>query len=223
VTLAVHEWGSRGDVPFVFWHALGDGQSGAHFARVGKVLAGAGFHVLAVDGPGFGRSRLLPADDYSLVSLAGHLHEVLDEREVDRPVVSGHSWGGGVALHYAALQPENVRALVLFDSGHIDYRDVEDVDSLGLSDDARGRALRGLLDRVSPCWDVVHDHEIPTLLFLATEPPHGEQNRAHVGAFQAAIPHAEVRWPPGSTHGILDDVGPPLGEEIAAWLVDQGL
>ena len=168
MTLAVHQWGTRGDVPFVFWHALGAGQSGAEFAAVGKVLSSAGFHVLAVDGPGFGRSPLLPAEEYALPALAGRLHELLDERELDRPVVAGHSWGGAVALHYAALQPDNVRALVLLDSGHLDYRDVEDTAGREFPDTAQGRALRGLLDRVSPCWDVVRDHEIPTLLLLAT-------------------------------------------------------
>lgn len=223
MTLAVHEWGSRGDVPVVFWHALGEGQSGATFADVGKLLARAGFHVVAVDGPGFGRSPLLAAERYSMASLVEILDELLDERELDRPVLTGHSWGGAVATAYAGTHPEDVRALVLFDSGHLDYRDVEDVDGLDFPDNARGRAMRGLLDPLSVHWPVIARHEIPTLLFLATEGSHGETNRAHIAKFEAAMTHAEVRWPPGTTHGIVEDLGPPLAEEIAAWLVDQGL
>ena len=223
MTLAVHEWGSHGDVPVVFWHALGPDQSGAHFADVGKLLSRAGFHVVAVDGPGFGRSPLLPADRYSLAALVEVLDELLDERELDRPVLAGHSWGGAVGTAFAGSHPEDVRALVLFDSGHLDYRDVEDVDALEFGDDARGRAMRGLLDPMSVHWPVIARHEIPTLLFLATEGEHGEVNRAHIAKFEAAMPHADVRWPPGTTHGIIEDVGPPLADEIAAWLVDQGL
>jgi hypothetical protein len=76
---------------------------------------------------------------------------------------------------------------------------------------------------VSGAWRAIAEHEIPTLLVLATEPPHGDQNRAHIGRFQSAVPHAEIRWADGAGHGLLADVGPPLGEDIASWLVEQGL
>jgi pimeloyl-ACP methyl ester carboxylesterase len=221
--LHVHDWGSDGDVPVVFWHALGEGQSGAHFAEVGRGLARAGFHVVAVDGPGFGKTPLLPTERYALAELAGLLDELIDERELDRPVLAGHSWGGCIAMTYAATHPDDVRALVLFDSGHLDYAEVEDVNVDALGDDARGRAMRGLLEPMSPHWPVVAQHEIPTLAFLATEPPHGEINRAHVAKFESALPNAEIRWPPGSTHGIVEDLGPPLADELAVWLVEQGI
>lgn len=219
----VHEWGSKGDVPVVFWHALGEGQSGAYFGDVAPALVPAGFHVVAVDGPGFGRTPALPADGYTLASLAQLLDELIDEHELDRPVVAGHSWGGCVAMKYAATHPDDVRALVLFDSGHLDYVEVQAVDESSFGDDAQGRAMRGLLEPVSPHWRVVAEHQIPTLLFLATEGEHGELNRAHAGKFEAAIPHAEVRRPAGATHGIVEDLGPPLADDIAAWLVEQGL
>ena len=38
-----------------------------------------------VDGPGFGRSPLLPAERYRLASLVAILHELVDELELDRP------------------------------------------------------------------------------------------------------------------------------------------
>jgi hypothetical protein len=44
-----------------------------------------------------------------------------------------------------------------------------------------------------------------------------------VARFEAAMPHAEVRWPPGTTHGIVEDLGPPLAEDLASWLVEQGI
>jgi pimeloyl-ACP methyl ester carboxylesterase len=236
--IAVHRWGERGDVPVVFWHALGPAASGAALADVAAVLAAAGFHVMALDGPGFGKSPLLPPERYRLASLVEILHELIDQLELDRPVVMGHSWGGAVAVRYAAAHPEDVRALVLLDSGHLDYRDLQDVDAqrpveewvaeVEARDDprraqARGRAMKGLTDRISDAWPALAEHEIPTLLFLATEPPHVLENRKHIARFEAAVPHAEVRWPEGAGHGLLADVGPPLGEAIATWLVEQGL
>ena len=144
----------------------------------------------------------------------------------------GHSWGGAVAVRYAAAHPSLVRAVVLLDSGHIDYRDLPDVDADRPPEEwvaeaaardprlaeARGKAMHGLTDRVSDAWPVLAEHEIPTLLLLATADPHGTQNRRHVGGFEQALPQAEVRWVEGAGHGLLDDVGPPLGDEIAAWL-----
>jgi pimeloyl-ACP methyl ester carboxylesterase len=235
--LAVREWGDSGDIPIVFWHALGPDPSGADFADVGRVLAGAGFHILAVDGPGFGRSPLLPAEGYRLESLVEGLRELVDGRGADRPVLVGHSWGGAIAVHYAAAHPDDVRALVLLDSGHIDYASLPDVDVDRTADEwvedvrshdprraeARGRAMAGLVEPVSSAWPVLAAHKVPTLLLLATEPPHIDQNRQHIGRFEAAVPHAEVRWVEGAGHGILADAGAPLGDEIATWLVAQGL
>jgi pimeloyl-ACP methyl ester carboxylesterase len=236
--IAVHRWGDRGDIPVVFWHALGPDASGAELADVAVVLADAGFHVVAVDGPGFGKSPLLPAERYRLASLVSILHELIDELELDRPVVMGHSWGGAIGVRYAAAHPDDVRALVLLDSGHIDYRDLPDVDpdrpieewvaEVEAREDprraeARGRAMSGLADRVSDAWPVLTEHAIPTLLFLATEPPHVHENRRHIARFEAAVPHADVRWPERAGHGLLADVGPPLGDAIATWLVEQGL
>jgi len=234
----VHEWGSRDDPPVLFWHALGPDASGADLAPVAPPIAAAGYHVLAVDGPGFGRSPARPSDGYGLATLVHVLHDVVDERDLERPVLMGHSWGGAVAVRYAGAFPDDVRALVLLDSGHLDYRDLPDVeldkDAKGwiaeVRDrpdprraEARGLAMQGLTAPVSGAWPAIAEHEIPTLLFLATEPPHVEHNRAHVERFRAAVPQAEVRWPPGAGHGLIEDLGPPLGDEIAAWLVEQGL
>lgn len=235
--LAVREWGDAEDVPVVFWHALGPNASGADLADVAPVRVGAGFHVLAVDGPGFGRSRLRPAEDYRLDALVSRLRDLIDERGVDRPVLMGHSWGAAIAVQYAASYPDDVRALVLLDSGHIDYASLPDVDVDRTPEEwvedarardsrrpeARGRAMSGLTDPISPAWPVLAAHELPTLLLLATEPPHVDQNRAHIEDFEAAVPDAEVRWVDGAGHGILADIGAPLGEEIATWLVAQAL
>jgi pimeloyl-ACP methyl ester carboxylesterase len=271
--LAVREWGDPGLPAILFWHALGPAASGALITEVAPRLVDGGWRVVAVDGPGFGASPLLPPERYRLEGLVGLVRQLVAALGVDTVTFMGHSWGGAVAVRFAGAHPEQVRALVLVDSGHIDYRELSDVEAdrpvegwiaqareqavswesreafedefregkrptpelfeaflagtraegsalLGSNPDARGAAMVGLVDRVSIAWPVLADHRIPTLLLLATEPPHLDQNREHIGRFEAAVPHAEVRWVPDAGHGILADVGPPLGDEIAEWLAE---
>jgi pimeloyl-ACP methyl ester carboxylesterase len=87
------------------------------------VLAARGFHVVAIDGPGFGASPALPPEAYAVDRLAGLLWDVADELGLKRPVLAGHSWGGTIAVHAAADRPSDVAALVLLDSAHLDYAD----------------------------------------------------------------------------------------------------
>ena len=235
MALAVHEWGPPDGRSVVFWHALGPDPSGLDLEPVAGRLAAAGFRVVAVDGPGFGESPLLPAEGYALDALVGELHQVIASHDLEPFVAMGHSWGGSIAVRYAAAHPRLVTAVVLLDSGHIDYRDLPDVDADrpvaewvedarrrdGRRAEARGRAMAGLAERVSDSWPALVEHRIPTLLYLATEPPHGLQNREHVGRFADAVPHAEIRWAENAGHGIVADVGPPLGDEIAVWLTEN--
>jgi haloalkane dehalogenase len=271
-TLAVREWGDTADPAILFWHSLGPAASGASIVEVAPPLVEAGYRVVSVDGPGFGTSPLLPADRYRLDSLVELVRGLVEELALEPVTFMGHSWGGAIAVRFAGAFPELVHALVLVDSGHIDYRELPEVDLdraaedwiaevrkqdvrwesraafesdfreslkrsspelldaflagtrgegsalLGSNPDARGSAMMGLVDPVSVAWPVLAERRIPTLLLLATEPPHVDQNRDHIGRFEAAVPHAEVRWVPGAGHGILADVGPPLGDEIADWL-----
>ena len=71
--------------------------------------------VTVVDLRGHGRSEV-PRSGYTTRDLALDLAGLLDYLEVDRAVVAGHSFGGAVALHLAALRPARVEALVLADA-----------------------------------------------------------------------------------------------------------
>lgn len=69
--------------------------------------------VIAVDRPGYGRTE---AGAVGFGANAGAAAATLDRLGVDRAVVVGHSWGGGVALAAALDYAERVAGLVLVSS-----------------------------------------------------------------------------------------------------------
>jgi pimeloyl-ACP methyl ester carboxylesterase len=76
-------------------------------------LGGAGFHVVAPDQRGYGRSDAPAAvDDYTILHLVGDAVGVLDAVGAQRAVVVGHDWGAPVAWHTALLRPDRVRGVV---------------------------------------------------------------------------------------------------------------
>jgi pimeloyl-ACP methyl ester carboxylesterase len=119
----VREGGPDDGRPLVFWHALGAVQSGAYMTELAPMLTKAGFRVIAPDAPGFGQSPPLPPERYELDSLVELLAGVLDDRGIERATLMGHSWGGSIALAFAAQAPERAKGLVLVDSGQMDYQD----------------------------------------------------------------------------------------------------
>jgi 3-oxoadipate enol-lactonase len=96
------------------WVVLLHGQpgSGADWQQVADRLPD-GLGVLAPDRPGYGANPQ-PAEGFA----AGARTVVadMDTHGIDRAVLVGHSYGGGVALATAQLAPERVEALVLLAS-----------------------------------------------------------------------------------------------------------
>ena len=76
-------------------------------------LAEAGFHVVAPDMRGYGKSERPEAiDQYTIFHLVGDLVGVLDELEAPTAVIIGHDWGAGIAWQAARLRPDRFRAIV---------------------------------------------------------------------------------------------------------------
>lgn len=69
--------------------------------------------VVAVDRPGHGYSSRPSAAATTPREQARVLHDALGRLGISRPVLVGHSWGGGLALVYALQYPADVRGLVL--------------------------------------------------------------------------------------------------------------
>lgn len=126
--LHVRRWGPPDGAPLLFLHSLGSSSTAAFLGLGVGPIVDAGYAVAAPDMPGFGGTPPLDADDYDVPRLGSRMWALADELGWDRLVLAGHSWGGSVAVHMAAASPERVEALVLVDSGHLDYGETPDAD-----------------------------------------------------------------------------------------------
>jgi pimeloyl-ACP methyl ester carboxylesterase len=76
-------------------------------------LAEAGFHVVAPDMRGYGKSdRPEAIDQYTLLHLTGDMVGLLDALGAPTAVIVGHDWGATVAWHAALLRPDRFRAII---------------------------------------------------------------------------------------------------------------
>jgi pimeloyl-ACP methyl ester carboxylesterase len=78
-----------------------------------EALAAAGFHAVAPDMRGYGKSdRPEATDQYTVFHLVGDLVGLLDALATPRAVVVGHDWGATVAWQAARLRPDRFGAVV---------------------------------------------------------------------------------------------------------------
>jgi len=73
------------------------------------------FHVIAYDLRGHGSSGM-PPKGYTTATMAEDLAGLLDALSIERTNLVGHSFGGRVAAHFAALHPTRVARLAIVDS-----------------------------------------------------------------------------------------------------------
>jgi pimeloyl-ACP methyl ester carboxylesterase len=72
-----------------------------------------GWHVVALDLPGYGKSEKPASFPYTMEAMADAARELVIGLGVERPIVVGHSMGGQTALSWAIRHPDELRALVL--------------------------------------------------------------------------------------------------------------
>jgi len=77
-----------------------------------SALADAGYHAVAPDMRGYGRTdRPEAIDQYTLLHLVGDIVGLVDALGGAQAVVIGHDWGAPVAWHCALLRPDRFRAV----------------------------------------------------------------------------------------------------------------
>jgi pimeloyl-ACP methyl ester carboxylesterase len=76
-------------------------------------LAAAGFHAVAPDMRGYGRTDAPPnVESYTILHLVGDMVGVLDALGAKNAVIVGHDWGSLVAWSAAQLRPDRFRGVV---------------------------------------------------------------------------------------------------------------
>jgi len=138
VKLWVTDTGGRGE-PVILLHAnTGTAES---WQKQIPALSAAGYRVIAIDRPGWGKSTVRAGTPPA--SVAEDLDALADALKLDKFHLIGTAGGGYIALDYAAWRPQRLRSLVLAATG------------LGLTGDAeaevfrRGAAIPGF-DRQPP-------------------------------------------------------------------------
>ncbi|HEX8905951.1 MAG TPA: alpha/beta hydrolase [Longimicrobiaceae bacterium] len=106
--------GAAGAPPVVFLHG-GPGQGSYHFAALEGPRLERSLRMVYLDQRGSGRSERPWNREYSMELLVEDLEAVRKILAVPKIGVIGHSFGGTLALEYAAKYPEHVAGLVFVD------------------------------------------------------------------------------------------------------------
>jgi len=78
-----------------------------------RALANAGFHAVAPDMRGYGRTEAPAAiDQYTLLHLVGDVVGLVDALGGEPVVIAGHDWGATVAWSAALLRPDKFRGVI---------------------------------------------------------------------------------------------------------------
>jgi pimeloyl-ACP methyl ester carboxylesterase len=112
VKLWVTDSGGSGD-PIVLLHAA-TGTSET-WAKQTPALVKAGYRVIAIDMPGWGKSVI--REGQKPVSVAEDIEALADHLKLDRFHLLGVARGGYVALDYAAWHPQRLKTLIIGASG----------------------------------------------------------------------------------------------------------
>jgi len=117
--------GGEGSLPVVFLHSLaGNTQQWSEQLRHIRAEQRA----IALDLRGHGQSPSPENDDYAIESMIQDVQTIVDQLDIERFILVGHSMGASVAGAYAGTYPERVAGLLLVDpSGDSTQMPVEEV------------------------------------------------------------------------------------------------
>jgi pimeloyl-ACP methyl ester carboxylesterase len=117
VNLHTVRLGNTGN-PILMLH--GWGQTLESLQPLGELLATSA-QVHLIDLPGFGASAL-PDEDWDTNQYAERILRYMDENNLEKVDLLGHSFGGRVSIRLASKYPDRVRSVVLINSGGLQRR-----------------------------------------------------------------------------------------------------
>lgn len=109
--------GDQNNPPLVFLPGWGSRPDDVCGKGVKKVTADFSKHffVYSMEPPGLGRSQ--PPDEiWSAEDYAKFLDSFIQKLQIEKPIIMGQSFGGGIATAYANLYPQNLPYLILVDA-----------------------------------------------------------------------------------------------------------
>ena len=109
------DWGGDGQ-PLLLLHGLA---STCHIWDLMVPYLGDGLRVVALDQRGHGETEK-PETGYDFGQFVADVQAFIGALGLSRPALVGHSWGGNVALEYAATYPDECPALALIDGGFLE-------------------------------------------------------------------------------------------------------
>jgi pimeloyl-ACP methyl ester carboxylesterase len=148
LTFHVQQAGDGPDVVLI--HGLTGDMSIWFLARTLATLSES-FRATAYDLRGHGYTDA-PADGYTSLDHARDLLALLDELEIPRARLVGHSFGAVIAAHAAAIAPERVEAIVLSDPYFPSLRHLEDVSRWGHWQNFRKEAEQAGVSLSADTW-----------------------------------------------------------------------
>src|SRR5438477_6633096 len=88
-------------------------------------LAAAGFHAVAPDQRGYGRTDRPPSiEAYDIFQLTGDIVGLVQALGRDQAIIVGHDWGAPVAWSCALLRPDIFRAVALLSVPYLPRLDI---------------------------------------------------------------------------------------------------
>ena len=109
------DWGGNGQ-PIVLLHGLA---STCHTWDLVAPILAENSQVVALDQRGHGESDKLDYG-YDFATIVEDLYQFIQTVGLEKPIIAGHSWGGGVALEYAVAHPDMPKGLAFVDGGTIE-------------------------------------------------------------------------------------------------------
>ena len=144
--------------PIVLLHGLG--ATKAEFLPMVGPLADGGHRAIAIDLPGFGDSAKPFPAAYDAQFFSSWVESVLDELEIERAHVLGHSMGGRVAIEFGLRNPDRTQGLILMTPSMAWLSDRKWAaylklvrPELGLLQPAPRPIVEGIVNRVIPAAD----------------------------------------------------------------------
>ncbi|MBV2132189.1 alpha/beta fold hydrolase [Pseudomonas sp. MAP12] len=104
----------------IMLHGSGAGATGwANFHRNVDAFVAAGYRVILLDCPGFGKSDPILTAEPRFVVNARYTKGLMDALDIDKAHLVGNSMGGGSALAFAVEFPERLNKLILMGAGGV--------------------------------------------------------------------------------------------------------